>query len=66
MRRTMAKVYHNGTYRVVHDSEAYINPYTIYHEVRDGGFHSHKVASYQDLGGCMLHITEIIIETERR
>lgn len=63
MRKTVAKVIHQGTYRVVHDSEKHINPYTIYYESYDidGDFHARKVESYADLAGCLYHIAEVII-----
>ncbi len=65
MRRTVARVYHHGTYRVIYDDTALIKPYTIYYESHDidGDFHSKKVESYADLGGCMYHLAEAVIRS---
>lgn len=62
MRRTVAKVVHKGTYRVVFDDTKYINPYTIYHETYDidADFHAKKVESYGDLASCLCHLTDIV------
>lgn len=62
MRRTVAKVVHKGTYRVVFDDTKYHNLYTIYHETYDidADFHAKKVVSYADLASCMYHLTDIV------
>ena len=66
MRRTVAKVVHKGTYRVVYDDAKHINPYTIYHETYDidADFQSHhrmrKVESYGNLASCLCHLTDIV------
>lgn len=64
MKKTVAKIIHNGTYRVVFDDNAIYNPYTIYYESYDldGDFHARKVEAYADLVGCLYHLTEEVIK----
>ena len=60
MKKTVAKVIHNGTYRVEQDDSKQYNQYTIYREYWDGGKHKHKVTEYADLGSCLQFIGNII------
>ena len=63
MKRTVAKIAYNGTYRIVVDDNNNYNPYAIYHEYYAGqNRRKIKIASYGDLVSCMYHITEEIIK----
>lgn len=62
MKKTVAKISHKGTYRIVFDDKAQVNPYTIYHEWYDQGKHSKKIETYADMYSCMYHITHYIID----
>lgn len=63
MKKTVAKIIHKGTYRIVLDDKAEYNPYTIYHEYYAGGSkHSKRVETYADMYSCMYHITHYIID----
>ena len=62
MKRTVAKIIHKGTYRVVYDDSKYYNPYTIYYEHYSNGFHSKKLVEYADLTSCLYHLTEEVIK----
>lgn len=57
MKKTVAKITHKGTYRVVFDDSANGDPYTIYKEFYAGG-NKHKliVARYPDMTKCLYHI----------
>lgn len=62
MRKTVAKIMHKGTYRVVFDDSTRYNPYTIYKETySNGAKHINKMISYSDFASCMYHITEDVI-----
>ena len=62
MVKTVAKIVSNGHYRVSYDDTEQMNPYTVYREWYDKGWHSKKLASYADMVSCMYHITEEIIK----
>ena len=59
MRKTVAKIIHKGTYRVVYDDQAKNNPYTIYKEWYDRGKHSTKLTAYADMTSCLYHIAQM-------
>lgn len=58
MKKTVAKIIHNGTYRIVHDDSTNCNPYTIYKEWHDMGKHSKTIAKYSDMTSCLYHIAQ--------
>ncbi len=58
MRRTVAKIIHKGTYRVVFDDNAKCNPYTIYKEWHSNGKHIEKLTAYEDMTSCLYHIAQ--------
>lgn len=58
MKKTVAKI--NGTYRVVLDTTAGWNAYTVYKEWYDGGKHTRKIATYDDMASCLYLIAEMI------
>lgn len=59
MKKTVAKIIHKGTYRVVHDDSTKCNPYTIYHEYyANGSKHTKKVTAYADMTSCLYHIAQ--------
>ena len=59
MKRTIAKITNKGIYRVIYDTEAKYNPYTVYVErVESDGRHRRKVAEYADLESCLYYIAE--------
>lgn len=62
MKKTVAKIIHNGTYRVVFDDSTRNNPYTIYKEWYNIGKHSKTIAKYQDMTSCMYHLAEEVIK----
>ena len=49
MKRQMAKIIHNGTWRVIHDDSKSVNPYRI-------TLNGRKVTDYGDLTSCLYHI----------
>lgn len=58
MKKTIAKITHKGTYRVVYDSDTKYNPYTIYKEWYADGKHRQKIAGYADMTSCLYHIAQ--------
>lgn len=65
MKRTVAKVTHKGTYRVVFDDSRLYNQYTIYMETySDGSKHSKLLERYADLASCMFFLGGRVIEGE--
>lgn len=62
MKKTVAKIIHKGTYRVVFDDSTRNNPYTIYKEWYNEGKHSKVITKYQDMASCMYHLTEEVIK----
>ena len=58
MSKTVAKITHKGTYRVVYDDSRRYNPYIIYKETYTDGHHRHKIAEYADMTSCLYHIAE--------
>ena len=65
MKRTVAKIYNSGEYRVIFDDEKKTNPYTIYKKWNECGEYgivhrSKKLIEYGRLVDCMYHITWII------
>lgn len=65
MKRTVAKVTHQGTYRVIYDDSRLYEKYTIYQETySDGSKHSKLLERYGDLTSCLFHIGDRIIEGE--
>lgn len=58
MTKTVAKIVHKGTYRVVYDDSRHYNPYTIYKEWYDNGKHAKKLTAYADMTSCLYHIAE--------
>lgn len=61
MKKTVAKITHKGTYRVVYDDSTRYNPYTIYREWYNRGKRTNKIASFSDFASCMYRITEEIV-----
>ncbi len=60
MKRTVAKIIHNGTYRVVFDDSTTNNPYTLYHEYYTGGCkHKEKLTAYADMASCLYNIAQV-------
>lgn len=59
MKKTVAKIIHKGTYRVVYDDSTRCNPYTIYKEWYDNGKHNKKLTAYEDMTSCLYHIADI-------
>ena len=49
MKRQMAKIICNGTWRVIHDDSKTINPWRITLDNR-------KVTDYADMSSCLWHI----------
>ena len=67
MKKTVAKIIHKGTYRVVFDDSTNCNPYTIYKEyytIGTAGADKHRqtIAKYQDMTSCMYHLAEEVIK----
>ena len=64
MKKTVAKIIHKGTYRVVFDDSTRCNPYTIYKEYYTAGGDKHRqtIVKYQDMASCMYHLTEEVIK----
>lgn len=63
MKKTVAKIIHKGTYRVVFDDNAKGNPYTIYREYyAGGGKHRQVIVRYEDMTSCMYHLAEEVIK----
>lgn len=60
--KMVAKVIHNGTYKVVFDVSKKHKPFTIYYEWYDNGKHRKKIAEYENIVGCMYHLTEEVIK----
>lgn len=60
MKRTVAKIHHNGTYRIIMDDSKKYNPYNVYHEWLEDGFHQKKLAEYADIESGLHHISEVI------
>lgn len=58
MKKTVAKIIHKGTYRVVFDDSTKCNPYTIYKEWYNNGKHSKKLTAYADMTSCLYHIAQ--------
>lgn len=58
MKKTVAKIIHKGTYRVVFDDNAKGNPYTIYKEWYNEGKHIKVIARYDDMTSCLYHIAQ--------
>lgn len=59
MKKTIAKITHKCTYRVVHDTEAKCNPYTVYREWYNNGKHTIKLTAYEDMTSCLYHIAQL-------
>ena len=53
MKRQLAKVFHNGTYRVIWDSEKEHNKYRL-------TFNGKKVDDYANLESCLYRICDLI------
>lgn len=55
MQRQMAKIYYQGTWRVIYDDQKK-NPYTIKYECYTNGHHHiRKVAEFPDFQSTMLY-----------
>ena len=64
MKRTVAKVTHQGTYRVIYDDSKLYEKYTVYRENYSEGWHSKKIDSFSSLAGCLYFLGNEIIEGE--
>lgn len=62
MKKTVAKIIHKGTYRVVFDDSTNCNPYTIYKEWYEAGQRSKKLVAFQDMTSCMIYLTDEVIK----
>lgn len=51
MKTQLAKVYHNGTWRVIHDDTKKNNAYRV-------TLNNRKVTDYADFASCLWHITQ--------
>lgn len=65
-KKQVAKINNFGTYRIYYDDSNYFYPYSIYYEYGyiecDSGYRQHKrkIAQYEDMKSCMIHITNEI------
>ncbi len=65
MKTQVLKMFYNGEYRVVYDTEKAVNPYTIYRiwrETTECGVRTHKraIQKYGDFASCLYHIWSIV------
>ena len=56
MKRTVGKIYINGEYRIVYDTVAKENPYTILFIWYDAGRHQKTVNKYADLKSALFDL----------
>lgn len=57
MRRQLAKIINNGTWRIIYDDAKDMNPYRITKDNK-------KVVDYQDYVSCMYHMADVIFKGE--
>lgn len=53
MKTQLAKIYHNGTWRVIHDDTKTVNPFRV-------TLNNRKVEDYGDFASCLWHITQAV------
>ena len=57
MKRQLAKIIHNGTWRVIHDDSMSLNPYRV-------TLNNRKVMDYADMASCLWHISQECFKEE--